>query len=98
MKAASQDATLASSSAARAKAGRKVTAHPGQSSRVLQPRRENPAHFPVEERQNHGGGRGRPSGAKSWIRGGERYVSVPPSIYNRIIGNPLVSECVGAVC
>ena len=83
LKEASQDATLASSSAGAKAIGRKVTAHPSQSSRVLRPRKENPAHFSVKETQNHGGGRGRPSDARSWIRGCERYVSVPPFIDNK---------------
>lgn len=63
LKEASQDATLASTSATRARAkagGKKVTAHPDQSTRVLRPRRGDPAHFPVV-------GRGQPSGAKSWM-------------------------------
>ena len=98
LKEASQDATLASSSAARARAkagGRKVAVNPGPSSRVLRPRREAAAQFPIEGRQNGGGGRGRPPGANAWTRGGERYVSVPPSVPIQIVRNSLVCTSVG---
>jgi hypothetical protein len=98
LKEASQDATLASSSAARARAkagGRKVAVNPGPSQRVLRPRREAAAQFPVEGRQSGGVGRGRPPGATAWTRGGERYVFVPPSDPIQILRNTVVCENVG---
>ncbi|EFX67321.1 hypothetical protein DAPPUDRAFT_115527 [Daphnia pulex] len=98
LKEASQDATPASSSAARARAkagGRKVAVNPGPSQRVLRPRREAAAQFPVEGRQSGGVGRGRPPGANAWTRGGERYVLVPPSDPIQILRNTVVCENVG---
>lgn len=75
--------------------GKKVTVHPGQSTRVLRSRRVEREEFPVDEGQSRGMGRGRPSRVKSWIRGGGRYVSVTPSIHIKKVRHTRVSESVG---
>lgn len=78
LKEATQDSTLANSAAARekAKAGKKrQMGHLGSSTRVLQPKRKEAPHQDSDGRQNGSGRALRPAATKSWLSGGDRYVS-----------------------
>lgn len=78
LKEATQDATLANSAAAREKAQvgkRKEVGHPGQSNRVVWPRRvDDPQTYPGGG-QNGASGKGRTTATKSWLSGGDKYVN-----------------------
>lgn len=95
LKEATQDVTLANSSAARekAKAGVRKTSRPDPSTRVLRPRKSEAIRY-TEERQRSDGRRERAAPARSWLRGGDRYVAFSLSDSSKAIVNCKKDEIV----